>query len=61
MNYPLEILKMYLKEIEDAKEWCLKNNNKEDFELINKEKSMPLKSAIWLLELELENKLIIKK
>lgn len=60
MRYPLDILKSYLKDVEDAKDRCLKNNNKEDFELINREKSMPLKTAIWLLELELENKLIIK-
>ena len=58
MKYPLDILKTSLKDVEEAKEICLKNNNHKEYEFIKKEKSIPLKTAIWLIELAIEAKLI---
>ena len=60
MNYPLEILKNNLKDVEDAKERCLKFNNHKEYNLIDKEKAIPLKTAIWLIELAVEDKLILE-
>lgn len=60
MKYPLEILKNHLKDVEDAKERCLKHSNHKEYYLIDKEKSIPLKTAIWLIELAVEDKLILE-
>lgn len=57
MKYPLDLLKDQLKEVENAKAWCLKNGNKEDYKLIIKYKENPLKEAIKVLRLSMKYKL----
>lgn len=57
MNHPLKILNDSLKEAEKVQSDCLLNYNKEDFLLIQKEVITPIKIAIRLIELAVENEL----
>jgi hypothetical protein len=57
MKYPLDILKESLREVEEAKKLCLKSENFKDYTAIEEEKAMPLRVAIQIIELAVENEL----
>lgn len=57
MQYPLNILEDSLNEIEQAKELCKKNKNMVDYYTIEKQLAMPLRIAINLIKLAVENEL----
>ena len=57
MQYPLNILKDSLNQVEQAKKHCHENNNFTDYIMIEKRLAMPLRIAINLIELAVENEL----
>ena len=57
MKYPLKILKNQLKDVEDAMNRCLKNDNYLDHLNIEQDIEIPLRNAIRLIEMAVENEL----